>query len=98
MHVLSDKDRAAAVSLARLVNLGPVSAGWLVAAGIRSPQALRRLGAIAAFHRVVMQRGGVGVSLNLLYALDGAIRSIRWDYLPKDHRDALRRAAETPES
>ena len=47
---------------------------------------------------VVMQRGGVGVSLNLLYALDGAIRGIRWDYLPKDHRDALRRSAETPES
>ena len=98
MHRVSDKDRAAAVSLARLVNLGPISAGWLVGAGIRSPQALRRLGAIAAFHRVVMQRGGVGVSLNLLYALDGAIRGIRWDYLPKDHRDALRRAAETAES
>ncbi len=88
------KDRAAAESLAALVNLGPVSAGWLVAAGVRSPAELRRLGAIAAFNRVAMHRGGVGVTFNMLYALEGALRGVRWDYMPREEREALRRAAE----
>lgn len=94
MKDMVGKDRVAAESLAALVNLGPVSAGWLVRAGIRSPAALRRLGAIAAFNRVAIHRGGVGVTFNLLYALEGALRGIRWDYMPREVRETLRRAAE----
>lgn len=96
MPALSEKDRVAAVRLTKLVNLGPVSAGWLIDAGIRTPAALRKMGAIKAFHRVVMHRGGIGVSLNLLYALEGALRGVRWDYLPREERVELRRAAENP--
>ena len=89
-------DGVAIEALSRLCNLGPVSSGWLVEAGIRSPAQLRRLGAIRTFHRVLMRRGGVGVSLNLLYALEGALRGLRWDLLTREERDALRRAAERP--
>jgi hypothetical protein len=83
------------VDLARLRNLGAVSAGWLVAAGIRTEVELRALGAVAAFRRVAMHRSG-DVSLNLLYALEGALRDVRWDKLPAAERAALRAAAEAP--
>lgn len=87
-------DDAATRALRAMVNLGPVSARWLVDAGIRTPADLRRLGSIKAFHRVAMHRGGVGVSANLLYALEGALQGVRWDHMPRAERDALRRAAE----
>jgi DNA transformation protein len=89
----SDPDAAA--ELARLRNLGAVSAGWLVAAGIRTEAQLRTLGAVAAFRRVALHRSG-DVSLNLLYALEGALRDMRWDRLPATERVALRAAAEAP--
>jgi DNA transformation protein len=88
---------AAAVALAALPNLGPVSARWLVAAGITSPAILRTRGAVAVFRQVAMHRAG-DVSFNLLYALEGAIRGVRWDKLPRADRDALRAAANAPVS
>lgn len=78
--------------LARLRNLGAVSAGWLVAAGIRTEAELRELGALEAFRRVAFQRSG-DVSANLLYALEGAIRDVRWDRLPMADRLRLRAEA-----
>jgi len=81
--------------LAGLCNLGAVSAGWLEAAGIRTEAELRALGAIEAFRRVAMSRAG-DVTLNLLYALDGALRGVRWDRLPPHVRAELREAANTP--
>lgn len=85
----------AALELTRLRNLGAVSASWLVAAGIRTEAELRALGAVAAFRRVATHRSG-DVSLNLLYALEGALRGVRWDRLPAEDRAALRAAAEMP--
>jgi DNA transformation protein len=87
--------QAASAELARLRNLGPVSAGWLVAAGIRSAAELRALGAVAAYHRVATHRSG-DASLNLLYALEGALRGVRWDLLPAADRAALRAALDLP--
>ena len=78
--------------LARLRNLGPTSARWLEAAGIHTEAQLRELGALEAFRRVAMNRAG-DVTLNLLYALDGALRGERWDKLPPEIRIALRDAA-----
>ena len=88
--------RAAAGSeLAALPNLGPVSAGWLEAAGIRTAAQLRELGAVEAFRRVAFHRAGA-VSYNLLYALEGALRGVRWDRLPSGIREQLKRAADAP--
>jgi DNA transformation protein len=87
--------QAAAAELARLRNLGPVSAAWLVAAGILSAAELRRLGAVAAYHRVATHRSG-DASLNLLYALEGALRGVRWDRIPAADRAALRAAVDAP--
>lgn len=94
-HLVVRSNSESAAELARLRNLGPVSAGWLVAAGIRSEAELRAMGAVTAFHRVAMHRSG-DVSLNLLYALEGALRGVRWDQLPAADRAALRAASNAP--
>lgn len=86
---------APALELTRLRNLGAVSAAWLAAVGVRTEAELRALGAVAAFRRVATHRSG-DVSLNLLYALEGALRNVRWDRLPAEDRAALRVAAEAP--
>jgi DNA transformation protein len=77
-----------AEGLAKELNLGAVSAGWLEDAGITSFAQLERLGSVAAFLQVraVHPRA----SANLLYALEGAIEGVRWDLLPRERRDALR--------
>ena len=85
--------RTSASELAALRNLGAVSAGWLEAAGIRTAADLRRLGAVETFRRVAFNRAG-DVSYNLLYALEGALRDVRWDHIPPEERAALREAAE----
>ena len=84
-------DDAVPAELLALPNLGPASAGWLAAAGIRTAAQLRRLGSVEAFRRVAVHRQG-DVSLNLLYALDGALRGVRWDRLPPGIREELRAA------
>lgn len=76
----------------------------LAAAGITTPVQLRRLGAVAAYRRV--QRTVSGTSLNLLYALAGAIDHQDWRVVRRTRRlelllaleDAERRTAGRPES
>jgi DNA transformation protein len=75
--------------LERLVNLGPTSSQWLRDAGITSYDDLERLGAAQAYLAVHEMRPDV--SLNLLYALEGALLDVRWDYLPVEVRERLRR-------
>ena len=75
--------------LSDLPNLGPTSAGWLRDVGIESRDDLERLGAVEAFLRVDASREGI--SLNLLYALEGALQDVRWDRLPPELRADLRR-------
>lgn len=85
----SDRTRALAAteSLAALQGLGPRSAEMLVRAGIASPSALRSLGAVRAFVRV--REAGLRPSLNLLWALEGAIRGVRWQDVARADRMRL---------
>ncbi len=69
--------------------IGPTSAGWLRDVGIQTYDDLERLGSVRAFLLVDASREDV--SLNLLYALEGALRDVRWDRLPPDVRADLRR-------
>lgn len=62
--------------VAQLPNLGPASAEWLRQAGIATFAELKKVGAVQAYLRV--QKLGVKPSLNLLYALEGAIRGSHW--------------------
>ena len=70
-------------------NIGPVSSEWLADVGIHSLEQLRDIGAVAAFSAVCDRRGST--SLNLLWALEGAIRDCDWRALSPSQKDELRR-------
>jgi DNA transformation protein len=78
-----------------LRNLGPKSAGILQGAGITTPEQLREAGAVAAYIRV--KRAGYAASLNLLWALEGAISGLPWQVVAREHRTSLLLALETAE-
>jgi DNA transformation protein len=62
--------------LAQLPNLGQVSAEWLALAGILTVADLSAMGAVEAYRRV--EQAGFKPSLNLLYALEGALHDEHW--------------------
>lgn len=70
-----------------LPNLGPKSRAMLANAGITSAEALRKLGAIRAFLQV--KRSGASPSLNLLWALEGALSNRRWQDVARQDRLSL---------
>lgn len=73
--------------LESLVNLGPASAAWLRESGIHTLEQLATLGPVEAYLRV--QQSGLRPSVNLLYAMAGALEGCRWDRLPEGTRGAL---------
>ncbi len=75
------------MSKAKLLNVGPKSAAWLRQVGIRTEDDLRALGAVAAFLKV--KRAGFRPSLNLLYALEGALLGCHWQQVPAERRSEL---------
>lgn len=74
------RDPGAATPVERLLNLGPKSSSWLRAIGVRTRADLERLGSVEAYRRCL--ENGVSPTLNLLYALEGALLDLRWDRLP----------------
>jgi DNA transformation protein len=83
---------AAMITQEKLRNIGPKSAAWLRQVGLRTREDLEALGAVAAFMRV--KRAGFKPSLNLLYALEGALLDCHWQEVPEARRTDLVTAAE----
>ena len=79
-------------TLAELPNLGPKSQEVLLSVGIACVEDLRRVGAVAAY--VKAKRSGASVSLNLLWALEGAITGLPWQVVAREHRTSLLLALE----
>ena len=77
----------APTALADLRNLGPKSQQILAKVGVVSVAQLRRLGAVAAYAKA--KRSGANVSLNLLWALEGALCSLPWQEVAREHRTSL---------
>ena len=71
----------------RLKNIGPVSAGWLAAVGVKTRADLIRTGPVVAYLRV--RDAGHKASLNLLWALAGAERGLQWNRLSAEDRQQL---------
>ena len=76
----------------KLRNIGPKSMAWLRQTGVRTLEDLRAVGALSAFVRV--KRAGFKPSLNLLYALEGAILDCHWQEIPDGRRSELIIAAD----
>ena len=71
----------------KLRNIGPKSMAWLRQTGVRTLDDLKAVGALSAFVRV--KRAGFKPSLNLLYALEGAILDCHWQEIPDLRRSEL---------
>jgi hypothetical protein len=76
----------------KIRNIGPKSMAWLRQTGVRSLEDLQAVGALAAFVRI--KRAGFRPSLNMLYALEGAILGCHWQEIPDVRRAELVQAAE----
>ena len=76
----------------KLRNIGPKSAAWLRQVGLRSREDLEAVGAVDAYMRV--KRAGFKPSLNLLYALEGALLDCHWQEVPDARRSELVLAAD----
>ena len=70
-----------------LPGLGPKSRAMLAAAGIPDREALERLGAVAAYLQV--KRASQPASLNLLWALEGALTGQHWQTVAREERTRL---------
>ena len=75
------------MSTAGLRNIGPKSAAWLRQVGLHQSEDLVAAGAVQAFLKV--RRAGFKPSLNLLYALEGALLDCHWHDVPTERRQQL---------
>ena len=77
----------AKIQSASLGGLGPVSKRMLAASGIKSVETLRRLGSVEAYRRVRSHHPRA--SLNLLWALEGALTGRPWEDVARNDRLSL---------
>ena len=71
----------------KMRNIGPKSAAWLRQVGLRTQEDIANAGPVDAFLRV--KRAGFRPSLNLLYALEGALADCHWQEVPEARRQQL---------
>ncbi len=72
----------------QLRNIGPVSAARLAAVGIKDVTDLEEMGSVTTYRRV-KEWFPTETSLNLLYALEGALLDLPWDDLPTGVKEEL---------
>jgi DNA transformation protein len=72
-----------------LPNIGKALAAELERAGVGTPEDLKKLGSIEATLRV--RAGGRKACYNLLFALEGAIRGVRWHSISREERTELKK-------
>ena len=77
--------------LSHLKNIGQVSEAWLNEIGIYTREELQAVGPVRAYQLVKQQ--GYNATLNLVYALQGAIMDLHWNDLPLALREQLKREA-----
>jgi len=80
----------------KIRNVGPKSAAWLRQVGVRTLEDLRRTGPIETYLKV--KRAGFRPSLNLLYAMQGALEDRHWAELSEETKQSLVLAADAAEN
>lgn len=71
----------------KLRNLGKASSQMLLSADIRSEEQLRAMGAVSAY--IAVKAAGCTPSLNLLWAIEGALTDRDWKKVSRDERTSL---------
>jgi DNA-3-methyladenine glycosylase I len=74
-------------TLQALENLGPTSIRWLNTIGVHTDRDLEQLGSIDAYR--LLKNHGFKASLNLVYAIEGALRGCAWQRLPSKLKSEL---------
>ncbi|MGH8082334.1 MAG: TfoX/Sxy family protein [Lysobacter sp.] len=80
------------MTAAKMRNIGPKSAAWLRQVGLRTHEDIAAIGTVEAFMRV--KRAGFKPTLNLLYAIEGALLDCHWQEISEERRQQLILAAE----
>ena len=75
-----------------LPGLGSKSQAMLAGAGIKTVAQLKRLGSVRAYAKV--KATSTNASLNLLWAMEGALTGLPWQVVAKEHRLSLLLALE----
>lgn len=75
------------MKLEELSNIGKSLAKKLIATGIKTPEQLFKTGSEEAFKKLYVQDNTS--CINSLYAIEGAIQSIRWHDLDKKRKNEL---------
>lgn len=78
--------------LEKLPNIGEKSAAWLSAIGIKNRRDLEQMGIVPAY--CLLKAQGYPVSLNLLYALYGALHDLPWHKVPLETKALLQKEVE----
>jgi DNA transformation protein and related proteins len=78
-----------AIPVRKLANLGPQTARWLEEVGIQTRADLERAGSVRVFKK--LRAAGFEPSLEVVWALEGALLDVRGDRLPAEVRERLRR-------
>ena len=81
-----------AVPLSDLKNIGKVTERWLNGIGVHSEGDLRSLGAVKAYRMIRAMEPAA--TLNLLYALQGALMGVHWNRLSSPVRELMVREVE----
>jgi len=74
--------------LSDMPNIGKELERQLKGVGVETPEQLLELGSKEAFLR--LRSIDSSACINRLYALEGAIRNVRWHYLSQDVKDELK--------
>jgi DNA transformation protein and related proteins len=74
------------------LNLGPQSQAMLRKAGITQLGQLQQMGSVRAY--ALIKQHSPQASLNLLWALEGALSNLHWQVVARDHRTSLLLALE----
>ncbi|GIH99364.1 TfoX/Sxy family protein [Planobispora takensis] len=76
------------MKLTDLRNLGAKSEDWLGRVGVHDAGGLAELGAVEVYRR--LQDAAVpGLSLNALWAMEGALTDIDWRLIPAERKEEL---------
>jgi DNA-3-methyladenine glycosylase I len=78
-------------TLDALEHLGPTSVRWLNTIGVHTHRELEDLGSIDAYR--LLKNHGFNASLNLVYAIEGALRGCAWNRLPVKLKVELKQRA-----
>lgn len=85
-------NRGRTSTLSELKNIGKVTERWLNGIGIYGEADLRRMGAVQAYQKI--RASEASATVNLLYALQGALSGTHWNDLPLPIKETLRRQAD----